>query len=289
MQSRLFRQSNYNEVYILFSALPALISAAFRYQGWDLYWQNSVIQKQDIHWSKWEWLEKGTTRGWFVLSSKKWIALWRYLFLSTDSRDTLDDWIRLDLAFKHLYKEDSSQVFQDIKKFLDRNTELCSITLQDHKLLNLGSGEERWRAEWLRSLLQCRWMRWLVTTYMNVFWSNNANQSRFCPLGPHSPLPALVPWFTAHLHCCSFLKSCAKNGNATGTTSTSLVVFLRWRKIFLNLDHLNDLISAQLNKQLPQHKCPVSGGIWAAIRGRAVWQKTPESPLLPEEKMDPHP
>lgn len=102
---------------------------------------------------------------------------------------------------------------------------------------------------------------------------NNANQSRFCPLGPCSHLPALVPWFTAHLHCCSSLKGCAKNGNVTGTTSIFFLVFLRWRKIFLNLDHLNDLISAQLNKQQPQHKCPVSGGIWAATRGRAIWQK----------------
>lgn len=92
---------------------------------------------------------------------------------------------------------------------------------------------------------------------MNVFWSNNANQSRFCPLGPHSPLPALVPRFTAHLHCCSSLKGCAKNGNVAGMRSIFLLVFLRWRKIFLNLDHLNDLISAQLNKQLPRHKCPV--------------------------------
>lgn len=32
--------------------------------------------------------------------STGWIALWRYLFLSTDSRDTLGDQVRLDLAIK---------------------------------------------------------------------------------------------------------------------------------------------------------------------------------------------
>lgn len=125
----------------------------------------------------------------------------------------------------------------------------------------------------------------LLCSYMNVFWSNNANQSRSCPLAPHPPLPALPPWFTVHLHCCSCLQGCAKNGNVTGTTSI-FCCFLRWRKIFLNLDHLNDLIPTQPNKQLPQHKCHVSGGIWAGIRSRAIWQETPKSPLLPEKKMD---
>lgn len=77
----------------------------------------------------------------------------------------------------------------------------------------------------------------ILNSYMNICWSSSTNYRRSYPLAPHPSLPAFPPWLTVHLHHCSCLQDCAKNGNVTGMTSIFFVVFEVKSDIF-NPDHL---------------------------------------------------
>lgn len=98
------------------------------------------------------------------------------------------------------------------------------------------------------------WGRWLQPMWM----FSGATMLPEAGSAPWVPIHLFLLWFHGSLSICiaaALWRAVLRMGMSLEQHLFFFFLFLRWRKIFLNLDHLNYLISAQPNKQLPQHKC----------------------------------
>lgn len=102
----------------------------------------------------------------------------------------------------------------------------------------------------------------LSYSYIKACWSNSSpNQRRFCPLAPLHPLLLSLHVPLAICTAAAVCRAALRMGMPLEWHQFFVVVVFELKSDIFNLDHLNDLIPTQPNKQLHQHNCHASGGI----------------------------